>query len=360
MKVSIRDLARESGVHHTTVSRALRNDPGVSLATREKLQKLAKKRGYTPDPMLSALMAHRKKSTPCYQATLGWITTNVTRDDWHTHEKVGHFAGARRRAAELGYRIEEFWLREPGMTARRATQILVARNIRGLFFIPQPRPRVHLNLDWSRFSAITFSHSLSYPALHLVTCHHFRSMRLIMRKLKRLGYRRIGLVCSSQILEMSDRNWAAAYWAYQPRPYTAPLPILAERKFSQASFNKWFEENQPDAVIAHDPVILRWIKERGLRVPEDIGFVNPARAGGLDYFTAIDENTEQIGAIAVDVLIEMIHRGERGVPTIPLCHLVEGTWVPGSTVRAMNHPAAVPAPALPSGTRKKTAYSGAT
>ncbi|HEY8965537.1 MAG TPA: LacI family DNA-binding transcriptional regulator [Candidatus Methylacidiphilales bacterium] len=336
MKVTIRDLARESGVHHTTVSRALRNDPGVSAATREKLRKLAKKRGYVPDPMLSALMVHRRKSTPRYQATLGWITTHPTRDGWHIHEKVGHFAGAKRRAAELGYGIEVFWLREPGMSDRRATQILAARNIRGLFFIPQPRARVHLDLDWSRFSAVTFSHSLSYPILNTVTNHHFRSMRLVMRKLKRLGYRRIGFVCHPAVAEMSDRNWPAAYWAYQPRPYTLPLPILAERRLTRAAFDRWLAANRPDVVISHDPAVLQWLEEGGLRVPQDIGFVNPARAGGPDRCSAIDENTEEIGATAVDILIEMIHRGERGVPRVPKCHLVEGVWVPGSTVRPMH------------------------
>ncbi len=336
MQITIRDLARESGVHHTTVSRALRNDPGVSAATREKIQKLAKHRGYVPDPMLSALMVHRRKSTPSYQATLGWITTYATRDGWHNHEKVGHFAGAKRRAAELGYQIEEFWLREPGMTGRRATQILTTRNIRGLFFVPQPRARAHLHLDWSRFSALTFSHSLSYPILNTVTCHHFRCMRLVMRKLKRLGYRRIGFACAPAILEMSDRNWAAAYWAYQPRPYFAPIPIFSERKWNQSNFNRWLTEHRPDVVIAHDPLLLKWIEERGLRVPQDIGFVNPAHAGGLEYCTALDENTEQVGATAVDVLIEMIHRGERGVPKTPVCHLVEGVWHSGSTVRPQN------------------------
>jgi LacI family transcriptional regulator len=337
MQVSIRDLARECGVHHSTVSRALRNEAGVSRATREKLLELARVRGYRPDPMLSALIAHRRKSTPCYQATLGWITNGATQDDWYRHEKVGHFEGARRRAEERGYRIETFWLREPGMTARRATQILVARNIRGLFFIPQSRARTHLNLEWERFCAVSFSHSLSHPILNTVTCHHFRSMRLIMRELKKLGYRRIGLACSPQIMEMGDRNWAAAFWAYQPVPYQLPVPIFSENKWTRPAFHRWLKKYRPDVVISHDLTLLGWIREHGLRVPEEIGFVNPARAGGPGDCAALDENTEEIGATAVDVLIEMIHRGERGVPGKAVCHLVEGTWVPGSTVRAMNH-----------------------
>jgi LacI family transcriptional regulator len=50
----------------------------------------------------------------------------------------------------------------------------------------------------------------------------------------------------------------------------------------------------------------------------------------------MDENTEQVGATAVDVLVEMMHRGERGVPRVPTCHLVEAIWMPGSTVRAIH------------------------
>ena len=42
------------------------------------------------------------------------------------------YTGATRRAEELGYKLDHFWLTEPGMTAARATQILRTRNITGL------------------------------------------------------------------------------------------------------------------------------------------------------------------------------------------------------------------------------------
>jgi len=102
--------------------------------------------GYRPDPMLSSLMAYRSQNMKKgqYEGTLGWITNYPTRDGWHEYEKVGIFVGAKRRATELGYKMEVFWLREPGMTSRRITEILIARNIQGLLFIPQPRSRAHL------------------------------------------------------------------------------------------------------------------------------------------------------------------------------------------------------------------------
>ena len=51
---TLADIAREAGVHVTTVSLALRNHPRLPESTRLRLQNLAKLRGYTPDPWLPA------------------------------------------------------------------------------------------------------------------------------------------------------------------------------------------------------------------------------------------------------------------------------------------------------------------
>ena len=55
----MQDVARAAGVHQTTVSLALRNDPRLPAATRERIQAHAKKLGYRPDPMLAALNFYR-------------------------------------------------------------------------------------------------------------------------------------------------------------------------------------------------------------------------------------------------------------------------------------------------------------
>jgi LacI family transcriptional regulator len=45
------------------------------------------------------------------------------------------------------------------------------------------------------------------------------------------------------------------------------------------------------------------------------------------------KNSLQIGVMAVDLLIDMLHRNERGVPLYPYLLMVEGTWVEGNTLR---------------------------
>jgi DNA-binding LacI/PurR family transcriptional regulator len=49
MSITIHDLAKIAGVNSSTVSRALRNDPCVRQATRERIQALAVRYGYTPN-----------------------------------------------------------------------------------------------------------------------------------------------------------------------------------------------------------------------------------------------------------------------------------------------------------------------
>jgi hypothetical protein len=45
---------------------------------------------------------------------------------------------------------------------------------------------------FDRFSSVTFGYTLAFPGLHLVTLHQFRAMKMAVRRLRALGYRRPG------------------------------------------------------------------------------------------------------------------------------------------------------------------------
>ena len=335
-RVTLRSIAEVLGLHHSTVSRALKNDRRIPAETRERILKLARELGYQPDPMLSALMTYRKgrSAQERYRATLGWITNYPTRDGWREYEKNAYFRGASRRAAELGYTLEEFWLAEPGLTQKRAIQILEARNIHGLFFIPPPRSRAHLMLDWSRFAAITFGRTLASPVFHNVDNDHFRSLAVLMRQLKRLGYRRPGFASWPRIHESNDRAWTAAFGAYQGLPPRDQIPVFMHQPWTPEAFRQWFLDYKPDVVVTHDETLLGWIENWGLKVPRDVGFVLAAKHGEASpRCSGIDENSEMVAEVAVNVLVDMINRGETGIPRQPISTMVEGRWIEGDTLR---------------------------
>ena len=59
MPVTIYDIAKEANVSASTVSRALRDHPGIGEKTKERIQKLAKKMGYIPSAVAKSLVTNK-------------------------------------------------------------------------------------------------------------------------------------------------------------------------------------------------------------------------------------------------------------------------------------------------------------
>lgn len=334
-RISQRDIARKAGVHFTTVSLALRNSPNLPEETRLRIHKIAEEMGYRPDPMLSALQAYRKTvRTAVHAGTIAWInfgSTFVFKDYW---------AAARQRCEELGYRLEEFSL--ANLSTSRLSSILRARNIQGLLIAPYSRNRGHLNFDWEHFSAVTFGFSLSRPRLHLVTNAQYSSARLAVRSLRKYGYRRIGLLTSHVSDERTDQNFTSGYFTEQrrlpPKSQVPPLILDDSKSWEEhkIAVRRWYKKHHPDVILSlYDsaPLFMQELQipytECGLALLAMSSKTMPGCAG-------VDQNDRIIGRSAVDFVVGMIHRNERGIPETPLRILVEGKWVHGDTVFHQN------------------------
>lgn len=342
-RVTLRDVAVKAGVHHTTASRALKDDPRVCAETLAKIKAIAEEMGYMPDPMLSALNAYRHASRSSqYHGTVAWITNNANRDGWRASTCYQlYFQGAREQLTRHGYNLEEFWLREPGLTARRASQVLLNRGIRGLLICPLEISRGHLSLQWEKFSALSFGYSLVRPKLHLFSAAHYRAIITCMRELRAMGYRRIGMVTSYDMNQRMDRMWTAAYNAEVPalpQGKSIPILLLGEHPRSShmldASYHpqvwKWYRTYKPDAIITPTVPVYEWLTEEGVRVPKDVAVVNASIHQG-EHVSGLVEPSREIGRAAADFLVGMLQRGEYGVPSTPQRVLLEGTWFAGKT-----------------------------
>lgn len=332
-----KDVARTAGVTQATVSLALRNHPEVSVKTRRRIQAIARRLGYAPDPYLAGLSAYRKTRRPAkFQATVAWLSNYPAGESWRNFPAFrGYFEGANARARELGYQLEEFRLHTPGMTCGRMANILAARNVNGVLVAPQPRAGTTLEFDFGRFSAVTFGYTLAEPQLHVATLHMFRSMETAFRRLVALGYRRPGLALAIESDRRADRQWSAAFWTEQQTlPPAARVPLLLGQPLERQSFLAWFKQHRPDVVVAIWPEVLAWLVEAGITVPETVGLALLTVPDGGVLYSGIWENPHVIGAKAVEFLVDLTHRSERGCPDVPLTMLVAGTWVEGKTVRA--------------------------
>lgn len=335
--VTLAEIARRAGVSVMTVSRALRKQSNISPDTQKRIQLIADELGYRPNPLVSALMTYRRAAKPVEShLSIGFVTNFPTRDEWKKSKLYESFyQGVAESADRHGYGVEVFWLRESGMTSERLTQILLTRSIHGLVVAPLPVAHGELELGWEKFCAVTLGYSLTKPLLHRAVNHQFRSMRSAMRELRTLGYQRLGLALPASLNERVDRQWVASFLVEQlDLDHSVPLFVPDDAQWNFESFRKWFTAQEPDAVIGHEEIVLEWLKKMGVRVPDDVGFVHLNCADQSGTFAGIYQNGPAIGAVAVDFLIGMIHRNERGLPTLPHSLLVEGTWVPGKTVCA--------------------------
>lgn len=351
-RVTLKMIAAKAGVHISTVSLALNNHPSLPVATRERIQKLAAKMGYRPDPMLSALVSYRSdKRRKTEQGVIAWVDAWVG-ETGARHRFPALWSAAVARAESLGWKLEEFRMAQSGMSSDMFSRMLRSRNIIGALIAPLPGKGGMLDLDWSCFSAVATSHTLESPHLHRVVPHQTHNMQLLMKELFALGYKRPGLAIDATANERTQHHWRAMFLdAQQNLTKPARLPVLVTEGADERTLLAWVQREQPDVLVASKAAeAVAALRESGIAVPAKIGVAAPAfpvetwqadeTAPGdrpvrarLDL-SGIDERFDAIGAAAIESVVAMMHRHETGVPEVAKHIMIEGRWRLGRTVRA--------------------------
>ena len=339
-RVTMKDVAAKAGVSASTVCRALGMDPQIAEDTRKRIQKIAASLGYRPDPLISAFAQRRRGQTSGSDiTTLAYVTNFATADEWRTnpfYEPM--FRGAAEQALLNGYKLEPFWLREPGMSGERLSRILHNRGIVGVCIPPTPVARSRLTLDWDRFSSVTIGYSLLRPDLHRTTPHHFHAILTTSRKLWRLGYTRIGLCLYAGTSSRVDDLWLAGALLTQKLHPRAPLKVFLFNDETRADIPAWAASERLEVVVSDNVEALRELRRGGIRAPGDVDFATLNWVQSEPEIAGVNQRPDSIGATAIDLLIAQIRRGERGVPRIPVTSMVEGVWVNGPSIRKRPKP----------------------
>lgn len=323
----MRDVAREARVVVSTVSKALRSDPSISPEQCRRIQEIAHRIGYRPDPEVSKLMAHlhhyRRRTDP---HSIAWI------DFWES-EPVGHvaydiaaaLAGAQKRARELGYEIEVHKPALDKITPERLSRILTARSQWGIIVPPVPEWAMHLEWDLSPFAAVTIGTSLREPVMHRIAPSHFHGATLAFERMRQKGYGRIGLAMSSSMNERVEGKWLGGFVAAcQHVPEKERIPPLIFEERDREAVTRWIRETKPDALLIAEEFIAESVRKVPKRQAPALAWLAPF--SGRKGDPAIDFKAERLGSVALDMVVGQIHRNERGLPAIPHTVLLESAW----------------------------------
>ncbi len=335
-RITQKTVALAAKVDPSTVCLALNNSPNLPAETRERIIAIADKIGYRRDPMLGALAAYRRATAkPAFHGVLGWMVNSEGGYDWWgPPEYREYFAGAEECATQLGYQLVTLDLDEYRSNSKRLNGVLRARNIRGILVCPQPQAHTLLELVIEDLSAVTFGYTLQSPPLHRVTSHHYAAMRETLGELRARGYQRIGYAIPQSHNERLDRNYMAGYLLEQSDwPDTQRLPpFVGEPRLGP--FRTWLRATRPDALVTTHYIFPEMISALGIKVPAKLGVAIISLAESVREYAGIDEDSREVGRVAVGQLAALVERGEKGLPARPQSVLVRGIWCEGQTLRA--------------------------
>lgn len=342
-EITLEDVARAAGVHKATAGRALNRDPRITAETRARVEAAAEELGYKVNHLLAAWMSTRRRRVAVESAVIAYVTGHPTRYGWRppTSDLPDFFPGARARAEAAGFKLEDFWTREKSMSPDRFVRILRARNIVGVLIGRMPGcDTTLLEYDWSGLSVIALGVSLAAPIFHRVRENHFHTASLAASQCRARGFRRIGLAFDrvDDVGRMNDM-WVGGFLSEQVKwpAGVEHIPPLLSRTASAEEFLAWYREHRPEVIIVSQAHPVRtWLAAAGLRVPRDVGLVDLRCYDPTSGVTGVHCEFSETGKVGVDMLIGLLHRQERGIPTRPQEVLLQGDWIEGST---LGHPA---------------------
>jgi DNA-binding LacI/PurR family transcriptional regulator len=338
-RTTLKDIALRTQLSVAAVSLALRNHPSISAATTLRVKKAAVELKYAPDPGLSALAAHRNRLKVYRDFSVIALVTNWdTRDAWTSRASARQLIeGATTHARALGYSLQHFWAREEGLSARRFSQILLSRGIRGVILAPFQNPEDRLELDWDEFAVVALERPAHYTFFHHVVPNHFAGLLLAWEQLRLRGYQRIGVIVWADLAARASHQWEAAYAYLQSKTLelNRVSVLMLEGGDPVEQIRSWLRRERPEAVISRSDGFFEAVKREGLRIPRDIGYASLNVDDDQPNCSGIQQQRHAMGEFAVGVLNSLLQSNRRGFNKIPHGTQVDGTWHEGKTLRPL-------------------------
>ena len=329
-RITIKDIAREANVHHATVSRALRGSVSVSPDTAQRIKEAAERLGYEPDPMMAALAAYRKTTQPIkYKETLAFLWPEQTREEVRTSLYYRRSVeGAAARAKELGYVLDEFHLCES--PPRAFSRLMEARGIRGLIIGGYNRlTAAHLRFPINKLAVVAMTASLKAPRLHRVEHDHFNGMRIALHEIKRRGFTRIAFMAGERQDRVLEHRYSASFLMHHPLGLEAALGLMELVAMPGP------DEMRAIVKRTGADCLLMTYSPPEATVPAPGGKTVPVFSldllPGETSFSGIYQQMEQVAANAVDMVVEQLMHGQRGVAASCKTILSGGEWIDRAT-----------------------------
>ena len=334
----MQQIGQAAGVSKSAVSLALRNDPRIPEATRLRIQNIAREMGYRRNPVVDSLMTQlRAGRQPTFQANLGLINCSPLQDLSKNHTFRRLREGVIRRAEDLGYGIEEFWLQQPDMRPQRLKQIVETRGIRGLILIAALSPSTidqgYIDF-WYDFACSVIGVTHLNNKLNCSSNDQYLTARRATEKVLELGYKRPMLVIPSDDDALLEDKFSAGF-------YSITRSLAAGDQLNVVSLNiadpgaalLAIRQQKPDVVITNKSELYNALQDDGVSLPKDLGLVHLDWHDALANMAGMRQNNRVVGSAGVDLVVGQLQKNEFGSQEFPKVVQIESIWVDGPSVK---------------------------
>ena len=313
---NIFDVARLAGVSHQTVSRVLNDLPNVRPATRARVEHAIAQLRYSPSPAARALVTRRTR-------TIGLITPGIS--DFGPTSIAMHFNVAARAAR---YSVDMVSAPDSDAAAIRAViESLLRQRVDALVLIVVDSAVLEFIRTLELSIPLVAVAATPRRSPHIVSIDQYRGARAAVRHLAELGHTRIyhlgGPPSAPDAIERV-RGWTDELVAQR-----LEVPDAIQGDWTAASGYAIGQTLEPGAGTAafasNDQMaigLLSALRERGIRVPEDISVVGfddvPEAPYMFPPLTTVRQDFAALGALIMQKVLVAVEEPESATEDTPL------------------------------------------
>ena len=311
-RTTIKDIARECGVSLSTVSLVLNNNPRISPATRDKVLQAVERHQYQPNAFARSLASQSSRVLSVVVPDLNHVFA-----DTYFGEIV---SGVYDRASELGYKVILDVANQRFVSSGEYLNILKSKRVDAALFIGSSIHDTYLHqIEQERLPLVLVNHYMPGRQLSFIAADYVETARVAAAHLLELGHRNIGFLSGTNTFTATDlREQFIAACRAGGIP-EAGVPWADGWFTEQGGYEAahWLLERHPGLTAlmgGNDKMAigaLRCLKERKLRVPEDISVIGvddlPSAAFTIPGLTTVRHDLFTIGSMSVDAAIALFN-----------------------------------------------------
>jgi LacI family transcriptional regulator len=311
-RITIKDIAKELNVHHSTVSRALRNDPKVNEKTRNLILEYARHHGYQTNMNAVQLRGNTNN-------TIALIVPNINHSFFS--DIISHLTNL---AYEKGYVISVFQTNEKYLQEKEIINTIIRHNFAGVI--------VSIAKDTTNSDHFSELKKFGIPMVFFDrVCEDLKVPKVLVNNyevtfeateyLINKGYDRIVHVTGTNNINVFRNRQNGYSDALTKNNVTYRNAIIVEEEFTvelgkKLFYDLWESSMKPNAFISSSvhlaTGILLQARQMGINIPHNLGIITFGNQLSFEIqqpqITFIDQPEHEIAELSFELLENMMNQ----------------------------------------------------